>query len=238
MEAIAPLLRWPNCEVVFNFMFDFINRAASMKDPKIVTALNEPGPIDNWRDGLIAAVEEGQPNRKQIIVDAFSSSLRSVGRFQFAAETPVLHRLKDRTLYSLIYATRRAPGIEVFRDCQIKTLRAQSAVRGTTKLTNMSSKTGQGELLGYFEMTPDEVEHFLRDQAAAADQALFDLTPQFPVSIRYGDLWPRILERHSVRKVELNQMAAEARRSGRREFINWAPRKRIPDDNYLMRRAV
>lgn len=90
-----------------------------MKDPRIVAGLNELIPVGNWRDVLTAGMEEGRPNRKQVLVDAFSSSLRSLGGFQFVAETPVLHRLKDRTHYSLIYATRRAPGTEVFRDCQI-----------------------------------------------------------------------------------------------------------------------
>ena len=34
IDALAPLLCRPNAEVLFNFMFDFINRAASMSDPQ------------------------------------------------------------------------------------------------------------------------------------------------------------------------------------------------------------
>ena len=33
IAAIAPLFSRPNCEVVFNFMFDFINRAAPIRNP-------------------------------------------------------------------------------------------------------------------------------------------------------------------------------------------------------------
>ena len=36
LTALAPLLRRANSEVIFNFMFDFINRAASIRDPAVV----------------------------------------------------------------------------------------------------------------------------------------------------------------------------------------------------------
>jgi len=38
--------------------------------------------------------------------------------------------LADRTFYSLIYATRSAIGLEVFRDCQVATLLEQESRRG------------------------------------------------------------------------------------------------------------
>jgi hypothetical protein len=236
MASIAPLLRLPNCEVVFNFMFDFINRAASMADPVIVAGLNELIPDGDWRESLTVAVGGGRPDRKRILIDAFSASLGRIGGYPLVAETPIFRPLKDRTLYSLIYATRKAPGIQVFRDCQIKTLREQSVVRGSTKLARSSETTGQSALFLFSEMTPDDTERYLKEQAAEAERALFNLTPIAPAVIRYGDLWPQILARYAIRKSELNEMAGGAHRTGRIEFVNWAPRKRIPDDGYEMRR--
>jgi hypothetical protein len=35
------MLARPNSEVIFNFMFDFINRAASITDSAVVAGINE-----------------------------------------------------------------------------------------------------------------------------------------------------------------------------------------------------
>ncbi|WOH48258.1 three-Cys-motif partner protein TcmP [Bradyrhizobium sp. sBnM-33] len=47
LETLRPLLARPNSEVIFNFMFDFINRAASINEPKVVAGLNELIPLGN-----------------------------------------------------------------------------------------------------------------------------------------------------------------------------------------------
>lgn len=41
MKRIAPLLRRPHSEVVFNFMFDFIHRAASIESSGVAASLDE-----------------------------------------------------------------------------------------------------------------------------------------------------------------------------------------------------
>jgi three-Cys-motif partner protein len=55
LKALAPMLARPKSEVIFNFMFDFINRAASIKDPMVVAGLDELIPNGNWRETLEAA---------------------------------------------------------------------------------------------------------------------------------------------------------------------------------------
>jgi three-Cys-motif partner protein len=142
IDALAPLLRWANAEVLFNFMFDFINRAASMSDEATVDGLNALIRIGGWRERLLSAKDQSSRRladvRKEILIDAFSQTLANIGGYRFVAETPIFRPLADRTLYSLIYATRRPPGIEVFRKAQIKTLREQETVRGSARQTKSS----------------------------------------------------------------------------------------------------
>jgi three-Cys-motif partner protein len=47
LEALRPMLRRRNSEVIFNFMFDFINRAVSIKDPVLMTGLDQLMPPAN-----------------------------------------------------------------------------------------------------------------------------------------------------------------------------------------------
>jgi three-Cys-motif partner protein len=139
LQQLAPLLSRANSEVIFNFMFDFINRAVNIGDANIVAGLNELIPHGDWRSKITEAEAQGRgsltpEDRKTVLVGAFKESLAKLGNYPFVAETTILRPLKDRPLYCLCYATRHPKGIEVFRDCQIKALQEQSATRAAVKL--------------------------------------------------------------------------------------------------------
>jgi len=80
LARLAQMLARPKSEVIFNFMFDFINRAASIKDPIVVAGLDELIPQGDWRARL-AAAEASSPGglssdqRKAVLVEAFASNL-------------------------------------------------------------------------------------------------------------------------------------------------------------------
>jgi three-Cys-motif partner protein len=61
LAKLAPLLARPKSEVIFNFMFDFINRAAGIAEPAVVAGLNELMPDGNWRSTLAAGTEDRKP---------------------------------------------------------------------------------------------------------------------------------------------------------------------------------
>jgi three-Cys-motif partner protein len=243
LEKLSELLKRQNTEVVFNFMFDFINRFASMSEANVTAGIDELIPMAGWRDKLVRL--KGEPSndasirsRKAILVEAFSESLANLGGYDYVAETPVLRPLKDRTLYSLIYATRKPAGIEVFRDCQIKTLREQAAVRGTTKISAKQEATGQTEMFGNLaEMAPDETDRFLIEQRAAAEAALLLEVPYGPNSTAYGEIWPKILSKHAIRKTELGAIVAKLRKQGALSLSEWPARKRTAEDSYKLSRS-
>jgi len=150
LQTLRPLLVRPNSEVIFNFMFDFINRAANIDDRVIVSGLDELIPSGNWRGKLDEAERAGHgpvspDERKTILVGAFTESLATLGNYAYVAETTILRPLRDRPLYCLCYATRNPRGIEVFRDCQIKALEEQSKTRAATKVKHATTSSGQGE---------------------------------------------------------------------------------------------
>jgi three-Cys-motif partner protein len=114
LNAFAPMLARPDSEVIFNFMFDFINRAANIKEPAVVSGLDELIPHGNWRTKLDEAERTSggltPDQRKTILVDAFAESLAQLGSYKYVAETTILRPLRDRTLYCLFYATRHPVG--------------------------------------------------------------------------------------------------------------------------------
>lgn len=236
--ALAPLLKRTNSEVVFNFMFEFINRAASMADQKIVSGLDALIPYGEWRrrltqlpsSGLKSGIEQA---RKTILIEAFSETLARIGGYKYVAETPVLRPLKDRTLYALIYGTRKPIGIEVFRDCQVKTLEEQAAVRGATKQAHAEARSGQGEMFAAtVPVAPDATQTFLEQERASGEHLLLQLIPVLPNYRPYGEVWPLVLAKHAIRKVDLDAFANRMRAEGMLLFPSWEPRKRKPKDEY------
>jgi three-Cys-motif partner protein len=241
--SLRPLLSRPHSEVIFNFMFDFINRAASIRDPTVVTGLNELIPHGDWRTTLEAA-ESANPNgltsdeRKAILVEAFASNLAHYGNYDYVAETTVLRPVKDRPLYCLFYATRHPRGIEVFRDCQAEALKEQSKTRAATKMKHAEAKSGQAEIFqSLHDMAPDDLVAFQKAEHAAAEGTLLSLSPKRPDSIVYEKLWPQVLARHVVRRVDVNQIAARLRSEGRLAFPDWEKNKRIPQPQYRVQRG-
>lgn len=237
VKALEPLLRRPNTEILFNFMFDFINRAASMAAPATVAGLDELLPTEGWRESLAAIAQDASltsrpKQRKDVLIDAFREVLRDLGGYRFIADVEVLRPIKDRILYSLVYATRSEKGIEVFRDSQIKTLVEQEIVRGATKVTTSASLSGQEDMFGTHQgLAPDATKGYLNAQKQAAEGALLEL---LGTAITWGEVWPLILERFAVRRPDLNAIAGRLKIEGKLTFDRWTPRKRVPDDDYIV----
>lgn len=240
MKRIAPLLRRPHSEVVFNFMFDFINRAASIQSSGVGASLDELILDPTWRVRLKARpthVTEAD-HRKTVLVDAFSRTLAQLGQYNHVAETTVLRPLKDRPLYSLVYGTRNPKGIEVFRSSQIKALGQQDRIRGLTKLNAAAAASDQTEMFGSLsEMAPDPSVAFLAEEERKAGQLLRTLVPAAPASVRWPDLWPRIMERHVVTKTQVKQIANGLRRDGVLTVLDWRPNQRTVDDHNRVQRS-
>jgi three-Cys-motif partner protein len=241
LMALAPLLRRANSEVIFNFMFDFINRAASIRDPAVFAGLNELIPFGDWRQRLEAAERDSaSPDvRKSILVEAFADCLASVGQYRYVAETTVLRPVKDRPLYCLFYATRHPTGIEVFRDSQIKALEEQSRARATGKVRHAEATTGQREIFeSLHDMAPNELAAFLETQRQEAKALLLRLTPDSPATIRYRDLWPQILARLVVRHSDVNKITAQLRQNGLVAIPGWEKGRRVPQPEYRVQKAA
>lgn len=240
MTRLAPLLRRPNSELVFNFMFDFINRAASIQTPEVKRGLHELIPNSAWRDQLATPPPPGLTEaeyRKRVLVEAFSSELGRLGDYRFVAETTVLRPTRDRPLYCLVYGTRSPIGLKVFRESQIKALRQQDLIRGRTKLTTSAAATGQNELFGSLsEMAPDPTTVFFDAELEQAEQLMKAVTPSAPDSAPWGRIWPQVMERYVVSHAQLNQLAGKLHRQGIFWCADWGDRKRVPDDGYRLLR--
>lgn len=238
LAALKPLISRNLCEVVFNLMFDYGNRFTRL--PSMAPTYDKLFPGVDWHSRF-AAVRDNPAatpqDRKAAFLACFKEALRNVGGFEYVADVDIKYPGKDRTFYFLVYGTRRPSGIEVFRDCQLKALEAQSSISGVMKIEAAQAR-GQLELLSSMnEMREDPRLAFLRCEKANAQRMMIGFVPASPSTIRWDQVWPRVLSEHAIRRTELGKVAAELRKAKVLHFPDWAAGKRVPDDDYRVTRG-
>ena len=115
MDVIAPLLRVRPGEILVNFMTGHILRFAEADDVGIrrsFDALFRPIDYRTRLEGLA-----GQ-DREDELVRCYVDAIKANGSFDYVCSAVVLHPLKKRTHYHLIYATRHRKGVEVFKQAE------------------------------------------------------------------------------------------------------------------------
>jgi three-Cys-motif partner protein len=239
---LKSMLERPKSEITFNFMFEFINRAASMTEPVTVAGLDELMPYGNWRARLADAEKDAvrpltPDERKDILISAFTENLAQIGQYHYVVPTEILRPSKNRTLYCLFFATRHESGLAAFRECQTKALDAQAETRAALKVRRESADTGQSELFtSLHDMGPNETAALRAKAKAAAEAAILDITPRAPDHISYKRLWATVLTHHAVRLTDVNTMCAKLRRTEALLFPDWETSKRVPQDHYRVQR--
>jgi three-Cys-motif partner protein len=239
LAKLKPLLARQKSEVVFNFMFEFINRAANMTAPDTVAGLDQLMPFGDWRQRLMTGRTLSPDERKDILIPAFTENLKQIGGYKYVVPMEILRPLRDRTLYCLFYATRHESGLAAFRECQTKALDAQAKTRAALKVQREASGTGQSELFeSLHDMGPNEAVAWRAKEKAQAEALVLDLTPKAPDHITYKSLWAAVLTKHAVRVTDVNAICASLKMKNELVFLDWEAGKRKPEDHYRMQRPV
>lgn len=235
MQRIMPLIRRPNTEALVNFMFDFANRfAGTSLIPALKAWLSSAGDT-SWRkqvDGLSG--KERENKLEELAVE----KLRDEAGYTYAPVISVDKPLNDRTLYKLIFLTRHATGLKVFRDSEQKALEAQAASRSKTKADARVAKSGMDELFDERLDVPfDRSSLRLKEGEEAARAALLATLSAAGSSGKvWREIWPPILNSAVVTLSRLGRLVNENRKAGVIEAPGWpSERKIIPEDAQLLR---
>ncbi|AAO53603.1 three-Cys-motif partner protein TcmP [Pseudomonas syringae group genomosp. 3] len=146
--VLAPLLALKKAEFLINLMYDFINRAMSMKaqQANVEELLGKPVSFSG---------KESATERQRIIVAQYRQAIGSLygGR---SAHVTVERPGMDRVLYFLIYLTRHPKGLIVFKEAAEQMHMIQRVSQFETKLRHQSSKRAPiDDLFGTIEEPPE-----------------------------------------------------------------------------------
>lgn len=176
IDVLKPLLQRPRSEFLINFIYEFINRTAS---------------IAQFRDymhrllGREVDVSGRTPDeREQLLVGAYRDGLRAcvpARRPPFVPRTAyvtVLHPEKQRTKYHLVYLTCHPKGIVAFMEISQAVDIVQARVRLATRLEDQAEKAGTPDMFVEHAIaevddsrsSPSEVDDFWRDYLAKGEK--------------------------------------------------------------------
>jgi len=111
LSDLCRILSAGSCEVLFNFMFDSVNRFVGWRDDK-----NQ----DNFAllfdgDAHLDLKGKNSEEREIFLHELISNLIKESGNFEFVRKFQ-MERDSARTLYSLFFATRHTKGLQVMKE--------------------------------------------------------------------------------------------------------------------------
>ena len=113
MASIRDLLSSAKCEVLFNFMYDSVNRFVADTRPGIARHFSDL--FGTTQDEHQAAAELSCQARKEFLRDLYAGQLRSEAGFNFVRSFELMDVDRGRTAYFLMFGTRHPKGLEVMK---------------------------------------------------------------------------------------------------------------------------
>jgi three-Cys-motif partner protein len=233
LDILKPLLSRSSSEVLVNFMYDHANRFASHPTQGVKDTINAMFLGSEWRERLDAA--QAPSEREAIILEAFKIGLKEIGKYNFVTSLAVQKTFADRTYYHLVFGTRHSEGLAVFRDSQVKALKAQADVRASEKSKAKATRTGQDDLFGGADTIQQDAssKEIVKGKSGGADFAKH-LVNERASGIVWSELWPAVLEHFTIRRSDLGNAMNAFRKSGEIEAPGWpSPRHRQPQDSQI-----
>lgn len=229
MENLEPILRRAKCEVMINFMYDFINRFLNSQDTAIEESLDRCFGTRAWR-----AIREA-PDREQEMLELYVDQVRAAGGFDYATYTRILKPLQERAYFHLVYATRSPKGIEKFRDVEKKVTQEQEVVRERAQREDREARSGQPGLFNFSLESPSGglMEERAR-RRAEAESRIRDILSKGPV--RFEQLQPRVLEIPLVWSTDVSEILFREHRAGRLVIEGLAGRERTAKAGCVIRK--
>ncbi|MBO9195044.1 three-Cys-motif partner protein TcmP [Rhizobium sp. 16-449-1b] len=233
-EKVKPVFEHTPGEVLLNFMFDFVNRFTASSDP--VTLATFDGILGpGWKQRLDAS----SLPREEALTAMFNEQFCAAGRFKFVLSTPI-EKLSDRTHFRLVYGTRSAEGLDVYRDVEFLALKDHGMRRAHARHSLTETRSGQISLFdaGHdANMAGQTIEAQLVATKSAAADWLRGQLPNCPKP--FSEIWPAMLDQFMMRKVDAKQVCVDLGKAGeiRETWRMGGSKRRTPSETDLIHPA-
>lgn len=229
-NKIKPLLDRPKCEVLINFMYDFVNRAAFMNDAKTVASLDPILGGPQWNQRLDHNLPRGLAVEK-----LFRDNLKTAGHFDYVVSTKIDRSIMDRPLFYIAYGTKSRAGLEAFREIEYSALRANARDRADAMERKREGKSGSSELFPGMDADVKEsaIGDRVREQKELAATHLLAALNTVG-SMTFSDVWVMLLQPYMLRVTNIKDICVNLAAAGKIENT-WGSGNRKPRDDEMIR---
>jgi hypothetical protein len=206
-------------------MYDFVNRAASMSDPKTIASLDPILGGPEWEARLDPSLPRGRAVEK-----LFRDSLATVGRFDFVVSTKIDRPTEDRPHFFIAYGTKSRHGLKVFRDTEYDALKVNARDRADAKERKRENQSGSPDLFSGLDADFQEttIDELIEEQEVLASRDVLNILREFsPIS--FSDLWEMLLQAYMLRVTNVKNICVDLARTGKIENT-WGGGNRKPSD--------
>jgi hypothetical protein len=204
ISQIAPLLKLRG-EVVVNLMSSFITRFVKDNTTDFSDLLGEDFPeLRNLQGSELEFA----------VVRKYCEQIKREGNYRYVCALPVMKPDSDSFNFHLIYATRHAKGVEVFKSVEKRTEDETHVVRARVQQRQRQERSGNMELFDapvlYRERRYQQLG--LENRERAKRQVMELLKSKREVS--YDDCWAEALQYSAVYEADLRALIGELENAG------------------------
>ena len=224
-DRIKPLFARAKCEVLINFMYDFINRFAYSADREIIESLAPIlGGID-WPDRLDQNLPRGLAVEK-----LFRDTLKESGGFEFVVSTKIDKATAERPHFFIAYGTKSAEGLKTFRQIEYDALRRHAKNRANAMEAQREERLNISDMFAdhQAELSEATVDEIVSEQKElAANRILEMLAQQGP--LKFSRVVAGLLQPFMLRETNVKDICVDLAKAGRIENV-WGGGNRKPRD--------
>lgn len=230
-DKIRPLFAYRRCEVLINFMYDFINRFAHDDGQQTVLSLAPILGGPDWPARLDANLPRGAAVEK-----LFRETLKNAGQFAFVVSTQIEKPTANRPHFLIAYGTKSVHGLKAFRDTEYLALRAHARSRASA---NERKRAGASRTPDMFpehaeDVHEEAIDQVVEQQKILASEALMELLSKHG-SLRFRTVVVTLLEQFMLRQTDVKDICVSLAKDGKIENT-WGRGNRKPLDPDSIRR--
>lgn len=229
-DKIKPLFARAKCEVLINFMYDFINRFAHSADREIIDSLAPILGGPDWPDRLDRDIPRGLAVEK-----LFRDTLKKTGNFEFVISTKIDKATVERPHFFIAYGTKSAEGLKTFRQIEYDALRKHAKSRANAIEARREERLNVIDMFAdhQAELSEATVEEIVTEQKRlAADHMLELLAQQGP--LRFSQIVPALLQPFMLRETNVKDICVDLAKVAQIENV-WGGGNRKPRDEDVIR---
>jgi len=226
---LKPLFSRPRCEVLINFMYEFINRFAHSDDPLHIASLDPILGGPGWRHRLDKDLPRGAAVEK-----LFRQTVAHMLGLPFVVSTRIDKSTAERPHFFITYGSKNREGLIAFRDTEYAALREHEKNRSNASERKRAERTGSSDLFTsfYAEVREATIDSIVDEQKKRASDRL--LAALEHGSLKFAWIVDDLLRSFMLRETNVKDVCVSLAKEGKIENT-WGSGNHKPKDDNIIR---